>query len=118
MNPSACNLGTSLGSLVVTVSFTPLGKSSVVVDQPRIPLSSRACARTMRLMARSVRPSPETKISTSRKAGQTVANDRRQPLELQRQVQIGAGTLVLAAPFLDFWSRRGFLRFRCSSERG
>ena len=35
-----------------------------------------------------------------RKAGLPVANDRRQPLELQRQVQIGAGTLVLAGTVL------------------
>ena len=53
-----------------------------------------------------------------RKAGLPVATDRRQPLELQRQVQIGAGTLALLGTLSGFWSRPGFLRFRCSSERG
>ena len=35
-----------------------------------------------------------------RKAGLPVATDRRQPLELQRQVQIGAGTLALVGTVL------------------
>lgn len=35
-----------------------------------------------------------------RKAGLPVAIDRRQPLELQRQVQIGAGTLALGGTLL------------------
>jgi rhodanese-related sulfurtransferase len=35
-----------------------------------------------------------------RKAGLPVATDRRQPLELQRQVQIGAGSLALAGTLL------------------
>jgi rhodanese-related sulfurtransferase len=35
-----------------------------------------------------------------RKAGLPVAVDRRQPLELQRQVQIGAGTLALIGTLL------------------
>jgi rhodanese-related sulfurtransferase len=35
-----------------------------------------------------------------RKAGLPIVADRRQPLELQRQVQIGAGTLALAGTVL------------------
>jgi rhodanese-related sulfurtransferase len=35
-----------------------------------------------------------------RKAGLPVVSDRRQPIELQRQVQIGAGTLALAGTLL------------------
>jgi rhodanese-related sulfurtransferase len=35
-----------------------------------------------------------------RKAGLPVVTDRRQPLELQRQVQIGAGSLALAGTVL------------------
>ena len=35
-----------------------------------------------------------------RKAGLPVATDRRQPIELQRQVQIGAGSLALAGTLL------------------
>jgi rhodanese-related sulfurtransferase len=35
-----------------------------------------------------------------RKAGLPVASDRRQPIELQRQVQIGAGGLALAGTLL------------------
>jgi len=35
-----------------------------------------------------------------RTAGLPVATDRRQPLELQRQVQIGAGTLALVGTVL------------------
>jgi rhodanese-related sulfurtransferase len=35
-----------------------------------------------------------------RKAGLPVVSDRRQPLELQRQVQIGAGSLALAGTLL------------------
>lgn len=35
-----------------------------------------------------------------RKAGLPVATDRKQPLELQRQVQIGAGSLALAGTLL------------------
>lgn len=35
-----------------------------------------------------------------RKAGLPVVNDRRQPLELQRQVQIGAGSLALVGTLL------------------
>jgi len=53
-----------------------------------------------------------------RKAGLPVANDRRQPLELQRQVQIGAGTLVLVGTLLGLLISPWFLAVRCSSERG
>src|SRR5262249_61381842 len=35
-----------------------------------------------------------------RKAGLPVVSDRRQPLELQRQVQIGAGSLALVGTLL------------------
>jgi rhodanese-related sulfurtransferase len=39
-------------------------------------------------------------IDAWRKAGLPVVTDRRQPLELQRQVQIGAGSLALAGTLL------------------
>ena len=39
-------------------------------------------------------------IDAWKKAGLPVALDRRQPLELQRQVQIGAGSLALAGTLL------------------
>lgn len=39
-------------------------------------------------------------IDAWRKAGLPVVTDRRQPLELQRQVQIGAGSLALAGAML------------------
>jgi len=39
-------------------------------------------------------------IDAWRKAGLPVVTDRRQPLELQRQVQIGAGSLALAGTVL------------------
>jgi rhodanese-related sulfurtransferase len=42
-----------------------------------------------------------------RKAGLPVATDRRQPIELQRQVQIGAGSLVFFGSYSVFWSRLG-----------
>lgn len=38
-----------------------------------------------------------------RKAGLPVATDRRQPLELQRQVQIGAGSLAVAGTLLGLF---------------
>jgi rhodanese-related sulfurtransferase len=38
-----------------------------------------------------------------RKAGLPVVSDRRQPLELQRQVQIGAGSLALAGTVLGLF---------------
>jgi len=38
-----------------------------------------------------------------RKAGLPVVTDRRQPLELQRQVQIGAGSLALAGTLLGLF---------------
>ena len=47
----------------VTLSFTPLGNSSVLAFQP-IFTSSPTCAGTIRLIASSVRPSPVTAIST------------------------------------------------------
>lgn len=44
-----------------------------------------------------------------RTAGLPVATDRRQPLELQRQVQIGAGTLVLVGTLLGLLISPWFL---------
>lgn len=38
-----------------------------------------------------------------RKAGLPVVSDRRQPLELQRQVQIGAGTLAFVGTLLGLF---------------
>ena len=38
-----------------------------------------------------------------KKAGLLVATDRRQPIELQRQVQIGAGSLVLFGTLLGLF---------------
>ena len=45
-----------------------------------------------------------------KKAGLPVATDRRQPIELQRQVQIGAGSLAFIGTVLGGWSPRGFSR--------
>ena len=39
-------------------------------------------------------------LNAWRKAGLPIATDRRQPLELQRQVQIGAGTMALSGTLL------------------
>lgn len=44
-----------------------------------------------------------------RKAGLPFAEDRRQPLELMRQVQIAAGSLVLAGVLLGLTAAPGFL---------
>ncbi|MGV2978971.1 rhodanese family protein [Camelimonas sp. ID_303_24] len=43
-----------------------------------------------------------------KKAGLPVAADRSQPLEMQRQVQIGAGSLALAGVLLGFLVSPGF----------
>lgn len=43
-----------------------------------------------------------------KKAGLPVATDRSQPLEMQRQVQIGAGSMVLAGVLLGFLVSPGF----------
>lgn len=43
-----------------------------------------------------------------RKAGLPVVSDRRQPLELQRQVQIGAGSLALMGTLLGLFIWPGF----------
>lgn len=43
-----------------------------------------------------------------KKAGLPVAVDRRQPLELQRQVQIGAGSLALAGTLLGLFASPWF----------
>ena len=43
------------------------------------------------------------------KAGLPVAVDRRQPLEIMRQVQIVAGSLVVAGIVLGFWVSPAFL---------
>jgi rhodanese-related sulfurtransferase len=42
-------------------------------------------------------------LDSWRKAGLPVASDRHQPLELQRQVQIGAGTLAVAGTLLGLF---------------
>ncbi len=44
-----------------------------------------------------------------RKAGLPVVSDRRQPIELQRQVQIGAGSLALAGTLLSVLMSPWFL---------
>ena len=43
-----------------------------------------------------------------KKAGLPVALDRRQPIEVMRQVQIAAGSLVLAGVLLGAWVAPGF----------
>jgi rhodanese-related sulfurtransferase len=43
-------------------------------------------------------------IDAWKKAGLPVATDRSQPLELQRQVQIGAGSLTLLGVLLGFYA--------------
>lgn len=48
-------------------------------------------------------------IDAWKKAGLPVATDRNQPLELQRQVQIGAGSLALAGTLLGVYVAPGFL---------
>jgi rhodanese-related sulfurtransferase len=47
-------------------------------------------------------------IEAWRKAGLECAVDRSQPLEIMRQVQIGAGTLVLLGVLLGLFVDRGF----------
>ncbi|MET4724487.1 rhodanese-related sulfurtransferase [Bradyrhizobium japonicum] len=42
-------------------------------------------------------------LDSWRKAGLPVVNDRRQPLELQRQVQIGAGSLAVVGTLLGLF---------------
>ena len=49
------------------------------------------------------------------KAGLPVVSDRRQPLELMRQVQIAAGGLAFFGTLIGLWCRRGFLPCRCLS---
>ena len=44
-----------------------------------------------------------------RKAGLTVALDRSQPIDIQRQVQIGAGSLVVLGVVLGVLVHPGFL---------
>jgi rhodanese-related sulfurtransferase len=48
-------------------------------------------------------------IGAWKKAGLPVAVDRSQPLELQRQVQLGAGSLALAGTLLGFFLSPWFL---------
>lgn len=47
-------------------------------------------------------------IDAWRRAGLDVRLDRRQPLELMRQVQLAAGGLVLLGALLGFWVDPGF----------
>lgn len=48
-------------------------------------------------------------LDALKKAGAPVQRDARQPLELQRQVQIGAGSLALVGTLLGVWVAPGFL---------
>lgn len=48
-------------------------------------------------------------IAAWKKAGLQVVTDRRQPLEIMRQVQIAAGSLVLLGVVLGIWVAPAFL---------
>lgn len=94
----------------------PLGALSALAlpDERAVIFTCRSGARTTahaeRLAAAAGRPAfrLEGGLDAWKKAGHAAIADRRQPLELMRQVQISAGSLVLVGAALGAFVHPGF----------